>query len=251
MGQQFGWWGLALALLGAWRFWHHDRSFLVSSLLWILPVATYAFVYDTADSHIYLLPALMQLALWWGAGLQSVLARAIAVLRPQSLQSPVPVLPRARGFFTVALLLLPFLSLAIHWRATDLSSDNQLPSFLDAVFDSVEPQSLIIVSADLPTFALWYGVYAEGRRPDLAIVNGPLLLYPWYRDQMRGQYPELHIPEPSPGKAVTSDALVRDVMLGNWQRQTVYCTDPMPEWEEWSAFEKQDAPIYLASPQGP
>jgi hypothetical protein len=132
----------------------------------------------------------------------------------------------------------------------DLSHETEATRYVDQVLTDVAPSSLIIVRGDRPTFALWYGVYAEGRRPDVAIVSGPLMAYVWYRHQIRQQYPDLYLAEPSASEDVTIDTLVQDLIRDNWGSRPIYATDPKPIWEEWVVFEKQDAPIYRARPRG-
>ena len=68
LGEQFGWWGLAISLIGGWGLWRRDRRLALFSLVWMCLAAVYAFFYDTGDSHIYLLPAVMLMVLWWGEG---------------------------------------------------------------------------------------------------------------------------------------------------------------------------------------
>lgn len=231
LGDQFGWWGLAIALIGAWGQWLRDRRVSLFSLTWICLAAVYAFFYDTGDSHIYLLPAMMLMALWWGEGVHVLLGMA---------RSWRPVWQR------LALVLLVLLSLgsaAMHWRAVEPGDDWELDAYIHQVLDAVEPGALIIVRADRPTFALWYGIYAEGQRPDVQVVSGPLLAYIWYRDYMRQLYPELAIPQPTGGN-LTWDDLVHYLAAGNAQVPT-YLTDFKEEWREWFEItEVDDGPIY-------
>lgn len=220
LGEQFGWWGLAIALVGAWGWWQRDRRFALFALAWMLPLAAYAFVYDTGDSHVYLIPAVMLMALWWGEGIRQLLG----VMQPLGRKW-------LKGAVVVA-LLLPFLSLALHWRAVRPDDDWQAHAFVYEVMEVVKPQSVILVRADGPTFALWYGLYAEELRSDVAVINGPLLAYIWYRDNMRHLYPYLILQEPGP-EVETFDDLVQDLVESNRSR-TFYAVDPKEEWQEWA-----------------
>jgi hypothetical protein len=221
-GDQFGWWGLAIALVGAWRWWNRDRWFILFCLVWLLPVGLYAFLYNTGDSHIYLLPVMMLMALWWGEGAGWLLRQADR-LRPVW-----------RRLALVAVVLLPVASLALHWRAVEPDDDWQADAYIQQVLEVVEPGGLIIVRGDRPTFTLWYGVYAEEKRPDVAIVNGPMLAYIWYRDHIRRLYPQITLNEPTEGD-VTIDDLVHDLIVSNRSRPT-YATDPKVEWEDGVTF---------------
>lgn len=235
LGDQFGWWGLVLALAGAWSWWQRDRRFILFSLVWLLLVGVYAFFYDTGDSHIYLLPVLLLLALWWGEGARGILNLARALK---------PVWQRLT---LAAILALPLVSLALHWQAADLSKDWFAQAYMAQALDGMEPDSLVVVRGDRATFALWYGLYAEGRRPDLAVVSGPLLAYIWYRDNVRHLYPDLIVNEPRMGDKVTTDDLVRDLIAHELARRPVYATDPSETWEAWFEFVQEgEAPIYRA-----
>jgi hypothetical protein len=108
----------------------------------------------------------------------------------------------------------------------------------------VEPDSLVVVRGDRPTFALWYAVYAEERRPDVAVVSGPLLAFIWYRDHVRRLYPHLVLNEPTATSEVTTDDLVRELIAQNMPRMTVYATDPSDPWKAWFDFIQEGAPIY-------
>jgi hypothetical protein len=222
LGNQFGWWGLAIVLVGAWSYWQRDRRFAMFSLAWIFLVGVYAFLYDTGDSHVYLNPAVMLMAFWWGEGIHQLL-RMVPTPRKDWLR-----------WVSVAMLMLPVVSLALHWRAVRPDDDWQADAFVYQVMDTAEPQSVIVVRADGPTFALWYGLYAEELRSDIAVINGPLLAYYWYRENMRHLYPYLVLNEPGPDVELF-DELVHDLVASNRSR-TFYAVDPKDEWQEWADF---------------
>jgi hypothetical protein len=234
LGDQFGWWGLALALIGGWSWWQRDRQFALFSLVWIFMVGLYAFFYDTLDSHTYLLPPLLLLAVWWAEGARYML---------QLIERQWPDWQRAA---LASILILPFLSLILHWGAVDLSEDRFVHDYIDQALAPLEPGGLVIVRGDKSTFALWYAVYAEEQRPDVAVVSGPLLAYIWYRDHVRHFYPELVLAEPREGD-VTTDDLVCELIANNYYQRPVYATDPAEGWEPCFDFVQEgDAPIYRA-----
>ncbi|MGD8627258.1 MAG: DUF2723 domain-containing protein [Anaerolineae bacterium] len=253
LGEQFGWWGLALALAGGWWAWQRDRSLTLAGLAWMVLAGGYAFLYRFEDSYVYLLPVVMLLALWWGEGLRGVLQ----LIRGRWGQPPGARPGRwgqQPGLAPVAVALLPLLSLGLHWTAVDPDDDGQAQAYAYQALEVVEAGSLIVARGDGPTFALWYGLYAEGRRPDVAVVNGPLLAYTWYRQQIRSQYPDLLLYEPGPEEEVTIDDLVRHLIEDNLGRRPVYATDPAAPWTAWLEFvEETGAPLYrvLSPPPGP
>jgi len=114
----------------------------------MLPLGLYAFAYNTGDSYICLLPALLLLALWWSGGAFYVLELVAHHTRGRICQQVVLVL----------LLLLPFASLALHWQQIDLTDDWTAHAYAQQILEEAEPDSLIVVRGDRPTFALWYAV---------------------------------------------------------------------------------------------
>lgn len=238
LGQQFGWWGLVLALIGGWSWWQRDRILSLAALAWMLSVAGYAFLYDTGDSHVYLMPALLFLALCWGEGAAGLVRWARPEVRSR------------RRLILAAVALLPLLSLGLHWRDADPDDDWQVRAYYVRALEEAEPGALILVRGDRPTFALWYGVYVEQLRPDVAIVSGPLLAFVWYRDHVRRLYPDLVVEEPR-GAEVTIDDLARDMIANNLQRRPVYATDPSEAWKTGYDFvEVADAPLYRPLERG-
>jgi 4-amino-4-deoxy-L-arabinose transferase-like glycosyltransferase len=231
LGDQFGWWGLILVLAGAWAWWRRDRRFFLSCLAWILPLGIYSFFYDTGDAYVYLVPAVLLLALWWGKGAGYVL-RLGRRLRPAW-----------RCLLLVVILLLPFTSLAMHWRAADLSDDWTAHAYIYQALDGVPTGALVVVRGDRPTFSLWYALYAERQRPDLAVVSGPLLAYVWYREEMQRRYPQLTIPQPMEPDT-TIDDMVRELIIQNAVDMPVYATDPSDPWRAWFDFIQEGHPIY-------
>jgi hypothetical protein len=57
----------------------------------------------------------------------------------------------------------------------DLSEDLAAQTYYQDMLEAAEDDALIVVRGDEATFSLWYAVYAEGDRDDVAIVSGPLL----------------------------------------------------------------------------
>jgi hypothetical protein len=240
LGEQFGWWGLALALVGGWWVWRRDRALALAGLAWMMLAGAHAFFYDSDDSHVYLLPAIMLLALWWGEGL----GRLLRLARVRWPKRANPAL--------VTACLLPLLSLGLHWSSADTGNDWQAQAYVYGVLEAVEPGSLIVARGDRPTFALWYGLYAESQRPDVAVVNGPLLVYAWYRQQIRGQYPDLVLYKPRLEEEVTSHNLVQHLIADNLNRRPVYATDPAELWEMWfDLVGEQGVPVYRVMPLAP
>ncbi len=178
------WWGLPAAAWGWYLMVRHDRLLGVGSLLTLGLIAVYAVGYNTVDSYLYLLPALILMALWLARGLLDLLRQAH------------PFLPGS--WAAGGLLLLPVFSVAFNFTVVSLRHDRTALDFAEETLRQAAPSAVIVVVDDRHTFALWYARYAMGQRLDVAIVNANLLGYDWYQASLSRAHPKLALaPEPS------------------------------------------------------
>jgi hypothetical protein len=175
--QALAWWGLPVAFWGWRRMLRHDRILAAGSLLTVGLIGMYTVSYSTADSYLYLLPALMLMSLWLAWGVLDLLRR----VRAHPLRIRV----------AWALLVLPVVSMALNFSVVSLHGDRTALDFAEKALDRAAPSALILVDDDRHTFALWYARYALGQRPDVAIVNVRLLHYDWYQASLAKAHPDL------------------------------------------------------------
>ncbi len=171
------WWGVPVAIWGWRTMLRRDRALALGSLLTVALIAVYAVGYNTTDSYIYLLPALMLMSVWLAWGLLDLLRLVEPSLRGAGL--------------AWALLILPLTSAALNFPAMSLRDDRAALDFAEGALSQAAPSALILVDDDRHTFALWYARYALGRRPDVAIVNVNLLNYNWYQASLAQAHPGL------------------------------------------------------------
>jgi hypothetical protein len=187
------------------------------------------------------------LALWWGEGARRLLQlahRATATGRPRQYRGPKPrprVLPQV---VLLLIVLLPLASLVSNWQDIDLSDDDSAYTYISQILDHTAPGALVIVRRDSPTFALWYAISVEGHRPDIAVINGRMLAFNWYREQVEQRYPHIIVPQPTVA-GVTTDDLVHRLIADNFAPSHVYVTDPTEVWRErFDLAQVGDAPLY-------
>jgi hypothetical protein len=173
----FVWWGVPVALWGWQLMVRHDRLLALGSLLTVGLISIYAVGYNTADSYLYLLPALMLISLWLARGLLDFLSLTRAYLRRRQV-----------GW---VLLLLPIFSIVLNFSAVSLRHDRTALDFAERALREAPPSALILVDDDRHTFALWYARYALDQRPDVNIVNTNLLVYDWYQASLSKSHPDL------------------------------------------------------------
>jgi hypothetical protein len=83
-------------------------------------------------------------------------------------------------------------------------------------------------------FTLWYFSYVVGERPDVVVLNGTLLGYSWYRDNVRLLHPQVSIPNSGAGG-------VAHLIESNRAHYPIYLTD----------YEPGSLARYSFSPRGP
>lgn len=178
LAETFIWWGLPVGLMGWLNLLRLNRLLGYGSLVAFLLIVTYALGYNTTDSYVYLLPALVIFSLWVGWGLNDL---------AYSLQNKF----KQHSLIGWGILLLPLLSLWLNFSDQNLSQDFEALVYAQRTLQAVEPNAVIITDNDPYTFALWYGRYGLGLRPDVAIVNSNLLPYTWYRQSLLFTHPNL------------------------------------------------------------
>ena len=178
--EQFGLLGVGLTLLGVWSWVEERRWRRLTGMasIWLLPLA-YALSYDTPDSMLYLLPCYLVGASWIVSGVAWVARVASQEVRLH-----------ARWGLLGAILILTALPVAsvIRWSAVlDLSTDHEAEAWLEETLAALPENAALVTLQDRHTFAIWYALYAQNRRPDLLVVDGDLYAEPWYRTQVARQ----------------------------------------------------------------
>lgn len=142
--------------------------------------------YDTPDSYLLLIPAILCLGLWFGLGAATLLVEA-AGTRWRSW-----LVPLAAGALALALII----GAVRHYPEVDASQDQRAVEFGEAVLSGTPQEAILVTRENEDTFTMWYYVYALGRRPDIAVINSGSLVYAWYRERMQEIYPDLVLKDP-------------------------------------------------------
>ena len=177
--RQFFPWGFLVALFGLWRLDRRLHAWWLATLLIFLAFTIYALGYNTTDSLTYLIPAFAVMALWFAEGLSAAFLQL-----------------RSRPAAFAALLMLAMIAVPIalgarNWRTHDLHGEDIARAFIASALTEAEPNSVILTAGDERTFALWYGIYGLGKRPDVALLNVNLYGYEWYRRSLAETHPDL------------------------------------------------------------
>lgn len=199
MAQQFTPLGALLTGWGWGHLWREQRSLAISTALAFGGFSLYALGYNTADSLVYLVPALPIAALWLGLGLRQVADRL-----------------RAHRAAAVHLLwLLPLLQLVLFWRAMDIHDDRSALRWAQEKLEAAPPRAVLLTAQDAHTFTLWYAQDVLNMRPDVVVVDRDLWGHPPYRRMLTA----------SLGEAVLNPALSPDEAARDADRPIVEVTD--------------------------
>jgi len=182
--EQFGLPGLMLGLIGLVVFYQPSRLYI--NMIWVIIVfISFAVIYATHDSFIYLIPAFLCFSIWIGLGLGGIMDINLGY----------------RQFGTAGALifiLYLFVMAGIHWPQVDASHDLRAERFGEQVLAETPANAIVFAKGDQAVFAMWYFHYALHNRPDLIVVATDLLHFDWYLETLQANYPTLNLPAPFP-----------------------------------------------------
>jgi hypothetical protein len=234
--QQYTLPGVLLALVGLADLWQRDRRRTIGHLF-IVAYSLLAITYDTVDSYVYLLPAYLVAALWLAAG-SCALARHVR-----------PWLSRrwTTALVVALLLILPLWGVASRFAHQDLSADQQARIWVEETLATLPQGALLISGEDAHTFTMDYIQWVEGRRLDLCVIDGELLQYSWYVEQLARRCPDLGVPweggRDAPALSVSS------LVSAQWGRRPLYLASPRPELAQDWQVEPRGALWLIANPR--
>jgi len=134
--QQFGWIGLALAVMGAVRVWRLSREWAVFLWLAYAISTVFAWTYNVGDTHVFLLPSHFFTALLAGV--------AVAPL-PQRASSSTRALTPFAAAAIVALLYAGWRGWDT-WPVVDRHTDRRAEAFVARVTHDIDEKSALLVS---------------------------------------------------------------------------------------------------------
>jgi hypothetical protein len=190
--QQLGVFGLLLVFIVLAVLFKPSRLYLATCWLALI-YSVFSILYYSPDSYVYLIPALIALAIWMGLGSNWIAERS---------PDKYPYFKTVAIFGISAFLVIRAI-LAI--PAMNLSADHTVERYAQLILTTAPARAVIFTEGDEATFSLWYFHYAYRQRPDIAVVCNDLLVQPWYRDILRQNYPDLVVPEHSEEQDIIRD----------------------------------------------
>ena len=167
-------------------------------------------------------------ALWLGVGYAAILAwvKEEGFAWWQRLRPQAPKLSLERVTLGLAVVTVVGLVGLIGWRwsTQSLRQDRQVDQFVAGVLEVIEPNSIIISSADAETFALWYAAWGSGvlreAAPDVVLINYALYQFGWYQRLVAMQYPEV----------VGESRTVEEIVVRNAGQRSVFFSEKFSYW---------------------
>jgi len=160
-------------------------AFLLVSLGAIFYLNVPANFFREMDRHF--LVSFMLFAVWIGVGSYALLRVINRLLANRSGYCSVCIWVLAGVLF----LALPVNMLITNWNNNNTSRNYTSYAFGYNLLETCEPNAILITAGDSDTFLSWYLQMIEGVRPDVTVLNLPLLNTSWYLRTTMSYYPDL------------------------------------------------------------
>lgn len=159
--------GWLFVVLGVGYAYQLQRKIKSKTFLLLVTAASFicfSLIYNTPDSTVILLPALLLC---------------------------VPILALGLTFIKHWSLLLPLFLLLLNFNQQNLRTDHQIRPLVKSIYSEIPPNAAVVTPGDQSIFTFWYFTHVEHQRQDLLLVDANLIAFDWYRDNLRRVYPEL------------------------------------------------------------
>jgi hypothetical protein len=176
--KQFGFFGLVTGALGIFNTSIH-KAIKWSTVYVFFIYSIFSIGYKTNDSQVYLIPALIYFAVWIGWGIKYLWQFKYKGINLGLLLS-------------IFILINVCIELPVRYREIN-PNNGDLANYALTTLSNTPQKGVINPITDGETFALWYYQYGLKIRPDVKIISNGLLQYQWYRDQLKGIYPDIQI----------------------------------------------------------
>jgi hypothetical protein len=216
-----GLWGIPVLSGIAGLVYHFARSakqaifllaaFLLASLGAIFYLNVPAGFFREMDRHF--LVSFMLFSIWIGIGSYAVLRLVSRVFANRS--GAVWILAG------VLFLVLPTNVLLANWSNNNQNSNHTSYNFGCNLLETCEPDAILITAGDSDTFLSWYLQMIEGIRPDVTVLNLPLLNTSWYLRTIISYHSDLPW-------TLNEDSL-KDLRIIPWETDTVTIIGSSPD----------------------
>lgn len=171
-----------------WYFWFSLIAFIFAGpfFVWITDLNL-----GTAPSALFVLQRFFLLSQVVLAPLIAFGVLALAGFVARSVSSTPPLALRIVSATCLAAVVI---SVAINYRRVDLSRNSVARHFAEDVFNTIRPNSILLINGDGLVFPLTYLQKVENAGRETTLIGIPLLLGDWYVGQLREEHPDLVVP---------------------------------------------------------
>ena len=204
---------LFLALMGLIFLWQKNRKltlgilllFFVSSIVTILYFNIPANFFRSLDRHYLPCLTIIGILIVYGTG------KIIDMFWQQRLQ----VLP---GIAVVILLSAPIGQVMRNYHQVDGSHNYFAEDYSMNILTTLPPHAILFTRGDNDTFTLWYKQVGENIRPDVTVINMPLMNTTWYVHQILEHEPDFPLG--------LTEHEIDDLQFHPWQDTTIMIPFP-------------------------
>ena len=215
---QFNLIGFSIGILGLWRLSLQNVHMALFTSLIFSSYWIYSLTYNTNDSHIYLLPALMSVSIWIGVGISWIGNLLLMGLSRYSYSNKV--MPMLITVFVFA--AIPTINLLSNYSAMNLSGNTEALQYAREIIESVETDAIILADSDQELFPIWYYVHVLKNDPKPTILSTRLMQFDWYIRQKQRLIPNIVPLSTSTDKDYRSVAT--QIVLHNLGSRPIYAT---------------------------
>ncbi|MDA3843136.1 MAG: DUF2723 domain-containing protein [Candidatus Kapabacteria bacterium] len=163
--------GIPAALWGIIKLFKTSKSFTVALLIFIVSCLSYSVNYSIHDIDSYFLTAFSMIIILAGIGFYYIFEKSAK--------------------FIPLMFALPLIALIMNYSEADLSDNRIVPEYTEALFDNLDENAIVISSQwDYACSAFWYKQSVENYRPDIVLIEQPMLRRTWYPGLVKSWYPD-------------------------------------------------------------
>jgi hypothetical protein len=164
VGDNFGLWGVGLALIGMWDMRRRCRRALCLLALAYLAEIAFFTQYNVTDIAVFFIPAHLIFAVFIAFGVRWLGERSLRLVSRLQVGKTL-----VRGCLGLLLVLPVAFPLFHNWEANQHSGDTTVKDFYSRVFRVLPQGSLLLGRPGVPGFDLFHLPLVYGWRPDVAL----------------------------------------------------------------------------------
>ena len=99
------------------------------------------------------------------------------------------------AIFLIGALLVASCQVSRNYSSCDMSDNKIVENYGRAILDGLPPNSVVLLSGDVPSYSTRYLRYCEGYRDDVDVINSDIWVYPWFKDTHQNGFKHFIFPK--------------------------------------------------------